>query len=251
MKLFPVLVLIVSLYCSAPVYAFKPVDHASITKEALSQISENVNGRQIRFSMDAINDITESNIRTDDIAFQSQSDLHFDNEDFLGGSKRLVRWRERVIKKVAGSRNGRSARVDLGSALHTIQDFYAHSNWVELGRDNINSDLGRKIFTGAGPTVATCPMNPGQLGGQGLQELTSGYFLISQGLCGVPTGKCRHGVDILCPEGLNKDSNSNPLYQKAKNLATLASIDYVRQVLSDPVLSQSESSLLLLFGETQ
>jgi von Willebrand factor A domain-containing protein 7 len=30
--------------------------------------------------------------------------------------------------------------------LHTIQDFYSHSNWIEMGNDQINSQIGTNDF---------------------------------------------------------------------------------------------------------
>lgn len=40
-----------------------------------------------------------------------------------------------------------SARQKIGSLLHTIQDFYSHSNWIEMGySDRINENLGSDEF---------------------------------------------------------------------------------------------------------
>lgn len=40
-----------------------------------------------------------------------------------------------------------SARQKLGSLLHTIQDFYSHSNWIEMGNvDRIYEGLGSEEF---------------------------------------------------------------------------------------------------------
>ena len=55
--------------------------------------------------------------------------------------QRLTSLRANVISKItASSPDGASAsEKDLGGALHTLQDFYAHSNWVELGNAGIDS----------------------------------------------------------------------------------------------------------------
>jgi hypothetical protein len=44
------------------------------------------------------------------------------------------------------------ARQLLGQLLHTLQDFYSHSNWIELGKTEINERLG--IYEDIGPVAA-------------------------------------------------------------------------------------------------
>ena len=50
------------------------------------------------------------------------------------------------------------AREILGQSFHTLQDFYAHSNWVEMGNTDINELIGfnETIGTIARPDQATC-----------------------------------------------------------------------------------------------
>ncbi len=40
----------------------------------------------------------------------------------------------------------------MGQLLHTLQDFYSHSNWIELGKKEINERLG--IYEDIGPVTA-------------------------------------------------------------------------------------------------
>jgi hypothetical protein len=176
--------------------------------------------------------------------------MHFDSENFQGGSKRLIDLRERVIKKITTTTLGASARADLGGALHTLQDFYAHSNWVELGKA-MNQDLGRKIFSGAGDGVATCPDDPTVLGGEGLKQLTSGYFQIRNLGCGAPSGKCQHGLNALGKEtcsGLNKDEPFRTGFEKARDLAVESSQDFLNQILSDSRVAGNPKAIKLLLG---
>lgn len=42
-------------------------------------------------------------------------------------------------------KRAKRARFFLGQAMHTLQDFYAHSNWVELGHTDINEALGSTV----------------------------------------------------------------------------------------------------------
>ena len=41
-----------------------------------------------------------------------------------------------------------SAREFVGELLHTIQDFYSHSNWVEFEPNVINLKLGKSLNLG-------------------------------------------------------------------------------------------------------
>jgi hypothetical protein len=54
-----------------------------------------------------------------------------------------------------------NARDLLGQLLHTLQDFYSHSNWVEMGKTDINELIGfnETIGTIARPDQATCTNN--------------------------------------------------------------------------------------------
>ena len=50
------------------------------------------------------------------------------------------------------------ARALLGELLHTLQDFYSHSNWIEMGKTQINENIGIRENIGrvAAPDQATC-----------------------------------------------------------------------------------------------
>ena len=56
------------------------------------------------------------------------------------------------------SKNLLQARQLLGQVLHTLQDFYSHSNWIELGKKDINEHLGISEDIGpvAGVNQSTC-----------------------------------------------------------------------------------------------
>lgn len=51
-----------------------------------------------------------------------------------------------------------AARGRMGDLLHTLQDFYSHSNWIEMGRTDINDRIGihEEIGKIAGINQATC-----------------------------------------------------------------------------------------------
>jgi hypothetical protein len=113
----------------------------------------------------------------------------------------------------------------------------------------MNQDLGRKIFSGAGDGVATCPDDPTVLGGEGLKQLTSGYFTFPSGVCDVKPGKCRHGLSLFnCPTGLNKDDQNRPGFDKARALAVESTKDFLNQIFSDSRVAGNAKAIKLLLG---
>ncbi|KAH0555673.1 hypothetical protein GP486_006381 [Trichoglossum hirsutum] len=91
------------------------------------------------------------------------SAAHFDAENFKGGQDRLVAQVKAVVSALADS-DGTEARKQLGKALHTVQDFYAHTNWVEMGQADPHPSLGKEgvdiVFAGIDdPTCVDCKGN--------------------------------------------------------------------------------------------
>jgi hypothetical protein len=72
-----------------------------------------------------------ANVATD-VQFVLDSAAHFDDCNFSGGSQRVAESEAAAVAAV-GSGNDVEAMRMFGRALHAVQDFYAHSNWVELG----------------------------------------------------------------------------------------------------------------------
>ena len=242
------------LWVQEPALAFKVPIHEEITREALAATQPTIDGETLKFSNRAIQQIVDANKDTDQIVNQFSPEKHFDGEDFLGGSKRLVNLKERTIAKVIDEDpEESSARKDLGGALHTLQDFYAHSNWVELGHTspNINNKLGREEFSGARKDTPTCPKDPGTLAGAGLSELTSGYFLFSGKVvpsCSVPDGKCRHGLPLACPTGINKDDDSRTGFSTARSLAVEATKEFLNHIFTDSRMAGNAKATKVLLG---
>jgi len=181
---------------------------------------------------------------------QFDSSLHFDNEDFRGGSLRLTQLKEKIIVDLLdSSKDVRSVWVMIGGALHTLQDFYAHSNWVEMGNHDIHPGLGRQILGGLNSSNTPCPDDVGTLKGDGFKELTSGYFKLGFNVCDVPKGKCSHGLKAFgCPNGINKDSPARPGFTTASELAVRASLNYIGSILADQRVSQDQLAIKRLLG---
>jgi hypothetical protein len=218
--------------------AFSIPVHRNLTKETLASITAQVNGQPKTFSKRALEQVADSNEDVDSIIFLSAAvfhpERHFTNESFAASSARLKNLKSQIVANVkADPPDGDEARKLLGQALHTLQDFYAHSNWVELGNSGINTDLGRNEMTDPAATLQACPTDSGTLGPNGGGGLTSAYYLGAAGCGPLPhPGKCYHGVRFNCG-GINKDEPGRAGHGAAVSVATAATKDYVEQVLSE------------------
>ncbi|MDD5269389.1 MAG: hypothetical protein PHO08_20115 [Methylococcales bacterium] len=199
--------------------------HGGITRDALV-LSITIDGETLKFTDKAKEEIKDANFEVDH--HQLTASFHFDDESLNEGMTRINTLKEQVIQE-AKAGNGKSARKSLGGALHTIQDFFAHSNQADQGL--VIPNFGVDILNALPSNVATCDgsiLNPGStlLPSAGL---TTGYFKIP--LCNPPAGKCKNGLGI-CP-GIAKDSDSHPLHNAAYSNAVTASNVYIMSILDD------------------
>ncbi|XP_056135904.1 von Willebrand factor A domain-containing protein 7 [Lampris incognitus] len=185
---------------------------------------------------------------------------HFNSEAFLEG-RGLITGGVAVIKVNLRNENFQAARETLGKVLHTLQDFYSHSNWVELGYTEpyvnlIRPDLplenlaDRDTATCSDCASGTCP---NQILPNILQEkkLTSGYMGNSSPT--KPKGKCSHGgaadqTSTVVPRGgISKDerrSDNAALHTAAVSAATAASL----QLLEDIRGAAGDNDFLRMMG---
>ncbi|XP_058026402.1 von Willebrand factor A domain-containing protein 7 isoform X1 [Ahaetulla prasina] len=171
--------------------------------------------------------------------------FHFDSELIQSANSWLLHVRKEILQAVRSEQYG-IARKKLGQLLHSLQDFYSHSNWVELGYDGILLDLvqpGREIQSVAEAGIRTChDCSEWTCKGNLLEKLavlTTGYYGTHPEK---PTGKCSHGgrFDESRHQeprgGINKDSASmffsphHYLHQKAARLAQEASIHFLEKM---------------------
>jgi hypothetical protein len=83
---------------------------------------------------------------------------HFDDEFFQPGQDRLMILRSEMISFLQTG-DVEKARIWLGRQLHALQDFYAHSNWVEIDpeRSDISDKIGKPGATVYSPSTRdTC-----------------------------------------------------------------------------------------------
>ena len=164
-------------------------------KDAMNTISS-----QIKF-INAINAIQSANAVVD--SFNRKAEEHFDGEQFQQGAKRLIRLRQELITSLLKGDKLKHARNSAGSALHTLQDLYSHSNWIELGNSvplNILGQPGSQISEEflAGPNEATCK---GCLSDKGRNDKCATNLII-----GKLTSGNRSGQDVKKP--INKEKCS-------------------------------------------
>ncbi|HET6566143.1 MAG TPA: hypothetical protein VFG52_12080 [Xanthomonadales bacterium] len=198
-------------------------------------------GTKVTFSNTSIDEITLHNVSTDELQGGVHKRLHFDSEDLAGGSDRLKRLRQNLVLNLVNevffeftnpeSVTERQVRVAnsraiLGRALHTLQDFYAHTNWVErhnFSLTEINTRLGNAIEPSPAEGSSCNSSQPE------LAPLTSGFFENDPpGYCGAPANKCAHG-GALC--GIHKDFLSRSGFNSAQALAIKATNIYTRETL--------------------
>uniref|UniRef100_A0A8C2CWE9 von Willebrand factor A domain containing 10, tandem duplicate 2 n=1 Tax=Cyprinus carpio TaxID=7962 RepID=A0A8C2CWE9_CYPCA len=188
---------------------------------------------------------------------------HFDDEDFKNG-------RDLITKGIASVKvsikkgNYLSARTSLGAVCHTLQDFYSHSNWVELGSNVPFSTLIKPelpLNNLASRDTKTCKSCVGKdcsdnILPEVLQQklLTSGYF--HPIFPDKPAGKCSHGsifdrTSSTEPTGgINKDDISSDhgfLHNRAAEMA----INATMELLEDIRLATGDQAFLRLMGLTQ
>lgn len=223
-------------------------NHQKITYDAL-RTGPSVrlsNGAQILFSDNAALEVMKANAATDLSNF-NDPDFHFDNEKFDKSNENLIAFKTTIVT-LAKDAKYEAARETLGTSLHLVQDFYAHSTWVErrlvdptfpvpnLGTPNPFADP--KLSTGP---LATCN-HSGLLPGA---AFTSGWFdtemaVIDRGWStsdwyagaslGWPNGRCVHGGDT--GSGLNKDQVGRENFHWAYHYAIRGSRMFLDEVLA-------------------
>ncbi|XP_014832979.1 PREDICTED: von Willebrand factor A domain-containing protein 7-like [Poecilia mexicana] len=209
--------------------------------------------------INAIQTVTNENKQTDFVYFWSPPH-HCDNEKIAEGQK-LITDGLSVVKAANDEQNFASATLSLGRILHTVQDFYSHTNWVEMDHHLPNSNLIRNTSVGkiAAITRATCRNCDGEDCRNNILEdvieeqiLTSGYFSLSP-FSSKPAGKCSHGgfwdrTEGIEPiGGINKDSNTSE-HGHLHNLAANVAIRATSELLEDVRSSAGDRGFLQMMG---
>lgn len=263
--------------------AFKPNDffaanagdmtHVKITEEAIKELIEQdgiipgvtkVNEQMKK----AIKQITDGNAYTDFAKFFDDQ-AHFTGDE-LAGSQQRVETFYKSVKIALEADKLFTARMHLGTALHAIQDFYSHSNWIESGHGSTNPDVANFSRTGAliasgidrfpselgcsdCPLPWTCAQCTGNVT---TNTLTTAWFEINPfRLNRKPFGRCSHGGSMDFSQnyaargGINKDSTScseSPhasLHFTAAAIAKTHTKEFIRLIKKNVTLKQFRALL--------
>jgi hypothetical protein len=223
-------------------FAFKPTaefGHVGIVRDAIKGSPDSPNpierttsnGNTIKFSDRAIKEIRDSDAEVDHSIDFLNASAHCDNEQLETCSDRILQIKNFIIANLKSdqSRNGPLARYNLGRLLHTLQDFYSHSNWVEsTNGSEPNLSLGNSIINSVSATTTTCEADGASLITTGL---TSGYFPFNE------TNKCAHGFEgtignvTILLEGIHKDDPSRNKHGEAREAAVKATRNIIEEIL--------------------
>ncbi|XP_026856241.2 von Willebrand factor A domain-containing protein 7 [Electrophorus electricus] len=223
---------------------FKPTGSSveELLRECLGTATGEVSGAKFH---EALNQIYMQNGLVDR-DFMTSSPHHFSDEAFNEGHA-LISQGTAAIKANIRKDSLQAARETLGRVLHTLQDFYSHSNWVELGNKRTYVNLIRPdltIHNIADVNTSTCsdcatgtcsnPLLPSILNEK---KLTSGYMGLASSY--KPKGKCSHGGDADLSStqnprgGISKDErhpHNVDFHNTAVSLATEASLELLEDI---------------------
>ncbi|XP_070684547.1 uncharacterized protein [Pempheris klunzingeri] len=161
-------------------------DNLSVTKvqNACSSTTASTSPLPADMFQTALNDLYFSNEKVD-FSLALIAEYHFHDETFQKG-RNIITAGVASLKANVKLDNFEAGRQTLGQVCHTLQDFYSHSNWVELGKATPYSTLIRPdqpLENLAGLDTPTCKSCTGNICTDNilpevLQQglLTSGYF---------------------------------------------------------------------------
>jgi len=172
------------------VLSFKPTGpagHAGLVAVALSAaVGTDVNGKEYRFSAAQIGRAQDGVVGVDHSWRFLFSSYHCDNDDTEQCSNRIVQERADLLQDLRFAASNaastayfatpvscNSVQYSLGQLLHTLQDFYAHSNWVDAHGAVQNSLIGTASPPVACRTCHQCPNVPWKLEGSDAGQLTT------------------------------------------------------------------------------
>ncbi len=187
------------------VLTFRTATHREISQAGLSAQLKN-------FTPQDIATIVNANLDQDKWdEGQPHPEYHFDNNKLLAG-KVYVDSQYALIRATS---NPQEALEAFGKILHAQQDFYAHTNFVELYRDYFHQHSGHYPLPREIPLYQDALKNP-QLRTILQTQLKSGEFSRAEFIL---KDLFHLNHDPNSHEMMNKDGPGRPLYPEAKDLA--------------------------------
>ncbi len=222
--------------------------HQGITGAALSRGYEIDAVTGLSFSPRAIERINAANLAADVEPSASLAHWHFDDESMHQSYVRVLELRNAMVRELsqpADEIDEEQVWLQLGYALHAIQDFYSHSTWVDHGRNTIfGFDAAMRSSARVPAELARSAREIGNTCEDGVHEvipgsrLTTGYYREDPD---PGREKCRHGSLVrgglacggLAPSGINKDTPCQPLYGAARVLASRETVDFAAGLIRE------------------
>lgn len=252
--------------------------HEEITRTALKYMKvPRSSGGDIAFEPEALTEIANANWHADS-KYMAEPHRHFDAELFDPAQKFLVDARKAIVTSLRDPRkSGYDARVLLGEALHTVQDFYAHSTWIEnrfpglapLGETDSRDSPIAIPYTFGNHTSMCTDNGPITVPGQ---QLTTGFYDVNNLILGTNSylffnvyydRKCGHGRSTACNNlsecpgadlatnnsaGINKDTPLRENHLAAILYASDATKKYVDLIISDLADNDAAKCRLMVIG---
>ncbi|EPS45364.1 hypothetical protein H072_615 [Dactylellina haptotyla CBS 200.50] len=257
------------------------ISHAEQTERAIKELwvpwfgfdVDDFTALELYMMNNAIDEIATANGMVDND--QTDGALHFDGESFTQAQERLLDLANQTIR-FTKEEQYHTARSTIGQALHTLQDFYSHSNWIELllaqGVDLVphpGVGVSGAMLYPLSSNISTCNQcnYMGECGHchDNLEtgSLTSGYYSGQPNYKKPQAGKCSHGglmdgsstdFDVgfrRRGQGINKDSTSC-IFSPHKDLhydAASVSINATKIYLTNEIFNKLEyDEARVLFG---
>ncbi|KAF5905479.1 von Willebrand factor A domain-containing protein 7-like, partial [Clarias magur] len=228
----------------------------NVTMETINMMPEHFGGQKKlelgRAFWKSMGEVVNANAAMDFLS-STRSDpvYHFDSERVEGSIEMMRNFWKQVLL-LAQKKDYQGARYIMGQLLHGLQDFYSHSNWVEMGQQTEylhllhSKEPSVPVASEDTPTCAACHrfscynnLLEELVRGPPKLLLTTGYF---SNYPPKPIGKCSHGGILdssrhhAAEGGINKDSTSplfSPhhfLHKEAAQLASKATVRVLRDL---------------------
>ncbi len=216
----------------SPVNAFLPKVHSDI------------NDKTLRFlKPDILHKINSGDEGADNIGEFGHREYHSTGCDFQGTTENINRLYDQIVSNI----DDKDAMAKtFGLLLHPVQDFYAHSNWVELGRNDLIESSSDSKWPVLKPFQEYKGVIIVQVGDERKGEhydIPDGYTLDRDdkvvhvstsdgaypGLISATSSEyknnCPYGEMSITHHEINKDSESREGYDEARALAEAQTIN--------------------------
>ena len=227
-----------------PINGFESLIHGDITDESLGFLRS-----------DVLDKITSTSVGVDETNKGPKFHLH--NCDFQAATENINSIYDQLVTNIKDI----DAPETFGLLLHPAQDFYAHSNWVELGRNDI-------VDNGDGKWIVLKPFQEYKgviiLQVEDKNDIPEGYTLSENGkVVDVSSQSGNHPGLIsttvrdkdFCPEDvaldhdiLHKDNSDRPGYDQARVLAKAQTIHEWCRLTNLVEQNHGQAGVQLLFN---